>query len=47
MSLSNIKHKIVTKRALKPDTFKKFIKYVLDTSPEGEAKKLSFSLILN
>ena len=45
MPLSQIKHKIVTKRALKPDTFSEFIKYIFDNLPEGEAKKLANSFI--
>ena len=43
--LSQIKHKIVTKRALKPDTFSEFIKYIFDNLPESEAKKISNSFI--
>ena len=45
MPLSQIKHKIVTKRALKPDTFSEFIKYIFDNLPEGEAKKIANSFI--
>ena len=45
MPLSQIKHKIVTKRALKPDTFNEFIKYIFDNLPEGEAKKIANSFI--
>ena len=45
MPLSQIKHKIVTKRALKPDTFSEFIKYIFDNLPESEAKKVSNSYI--
>ena len=45
MPLSQIKHKIVTKRALNPDTFSEFIKYIFDNLPEGEAKKIANSFI--
>lgn len=45
MPISQIKHKIVTKRALKPDTFSEFIKYIFDNLPEGEAKKIANSFI--
>ena len=40
MPLSQINFKIVTKKALKPDTFKGFIKYIFDEFSESEAKKL-------
>ena len=45
MPISQIKYKIVTKKALKPDTFKSFIKYIFDEFPECEAKKLANSFI--
>ena len=45
MPLSQIKHKIVTKRALKPDTFNEFIKYIFDNLQESEAKKIAHSFI--
>ena len=47
MPLSQIKHKIVTKRALKPDTFSDFIKYTFDNFSESEAKKIANSFIGN
>ena len=45
MPLSQIKHKIVTKRTLNPDTFSEFIKYIFDNLPGGEAKKIANSFI--
>ena len=45
MPLSQIKYKIVTKKALKPDTFSGFFKYIFDNFPEGEAKKIANSFI--
>ena len=45
MPVSQIKYKIVTKRALKPDTFREFIKYIFDNLPESEAKKIANSFI--
>ena len=45
MPLKQIKYKIITKRALKPDTFKSYIKYIFDKFPENEAKKLANSFI--
>ena len=45
MSLSKIKYKIVSKRALKPDTFRSYIKYIFDNFSESEAKKLANSFI--
>ena len=45
MPLSQIKYKIVTKKALKPDTFKSFIKFVFDNFDEKEAKILANSFI--
>ena len=41
MPLSQIKYKIISKRALKPNTFSEFIKYIFDTFSESEAKKLA------
>ena len=46
MPTSQIKYKIVTKRALKPDTFKGFIKYIFDEFQESEAKRLANSFIV-
>ena len=43
MPVSQIKYKIVTKKALKPDTFSGFIKYIFDNFPESEAKKIANS----
>ena len=45
MPLGQIKYKIVTKKALKPETFSEFFKYIFDTLPEGEAKKIANSFI--
>ena len=45
MPVNQIKYKIVTKRALKPDTFREFIKYIFDNFPESEAKKIANSFI--
>ncbi len=45
MPLSQIKHKIATKRALKPDTFSEFIKYIFDNLQESEAKRIANSFI--
>ena len=45
MPLSQIKHKIVSKKALKPNTFSEFFKYIFDTLPEFEAKKIANSFI--
>ncbi|XP_068723522.1 uncharacterized protein [Montipora capricornis] len=45
MPVSQIKHKIVTKKALKPDTFSEYIKYVFDTLPENEAKRIANTFI--
>ena len=36
---------MVTKEALKPDTFSEFIKYIYDNLREGEAKKITNSII--
>ncbi|XP_068704713.1 uncharacterized protein [Montipora foliosa] len=45
MSVGQIKYKIVAKKALKPDTFKPFLKYVFETFPESKAKRLANSFI--
>ena len=45
MPLSQIKYKIIAKRALKPNTFSEFIKYIFDNFLESEAKKLANSFI--
>ena len=45
MPTSQIKYKIVTKKALKPDTFSKYIEYIFDNFPECEAKKIANSFI--
>ena len=45
MSEKHIKYKIVSKKALKPDTFKPFLKHVFETFPENEAKRLANSFI--
>ena len=45
MPIAQIKYKIVTKMALKPDTFSEFIKYIFDNLPESEAKKIANSFI--
>ena len=45
MPMKQIRYKITTKRALKPDTFKGFIKYLFDEFPEKEAKMLANSFI--
>ena len=45
MPVSQIKYKTVTKRALKPDTFREFIKYIFYNLPESDAKKISNSFI--
>ena len=47
MPLNQIKHKIITKKALKPDTFSEYIKYIFDTLPEIEGKKIANSFIGN
>ena len=43
--LTTIKYKIVTKKTLKPETFREFIEYVFDNFEEGKAKKLANSYI--
>ncbi|XP_068692731.1 uncharacterized protein [Montipora foliosa] len=45
MSVKQIKYKIVSKKALKPDTFKPFLKYVFETFSESKAKRLANSFI--
>ena len=45
MSTKQIKFKIVTKKALKSDTFHKYFKYLFDNFSEGEAKRLANSFI--
>ena len=45
MPTSQIKYKIITKKALKPDTFSGFFEYVFDNLPESEAKKVANSFI--
>ena len=45
MSTNQIKYKIVSKKALKPETFSEFFKYIFDTLPVGEAKKIANSFI--
>ena len=45
MPISQIKYKMVTKEALKPDTLSEFIKYIYDNLREGEAKKIANSII--
>ena len=45
MPLTQIKYKIVTKRALKPDTFKTFMEYLFNEFSESEAKRLANSFI--
>ena len=45
MPTNQIKYKIVTKKALKPDTFSEFFKYIFDNLPESEAKKIANSFI--
>ena len=45
MSIKQIKYKITTKRALKPDTFKCFMEYLFNEFPENEAKRLANSFI--
>ena len=41
MDSSNIKYKIITNKALKPDTFKCFLEYIFDNFKEKEAKMLA------
>ena len=44
---SNIKYKIITIRALKPDTFKSFIEYIFDNFDHKQTKLLANSFIGN
>lgn len=41
MPLSQIKYQIISKRALKPNTFTEYMKYVFDNFSQNEAKKNS------
>ena len=45
MPLKQIKYKIVTQKALKPDTFKPLMEFIFDNFKEDEAKKLANSFI--
>ena len=45
MPTKQIKYKIVTKKALKPDTCREYFKYLFDNFSEGEAKRLANSFI--
>ena len=45
MPTQQIKYKITTKKALKPDTFKPFFKHIFETFSENEAKRLANSFI--
>ena len=45
MPIKQIKYKIVSKKALKPDTFKPFLKHVFETFSEDKAKRLANSFI--
>ena len=45
MPTKQIKYKITTKKALKPDTFKAYFKFIFDNFPENEAKRLANSFI--
>ena len=45
MPLSQIKYQIISKRALKPNTFSEYMQYILDNFTESEAKKLANSFI--
>ena len=47
MPTSQIKYKIIARKALKPDTCKKYIEYIFDDLPESEAKKIANSFIGN
>lgn len=46
MLLSQIKCKITTKKALKPDAFRDYIKYLFENFPEHQANILANSLIV-
>ena len=45
MPTNQIKYKIVSKKALKPNTFSEYIKYIFDNFSESEAKKMANSFI--
>ena len=45
MPLSQIKYQIISKRALKPNTFTEYMKYVFDNFSQNEAKKIANSFI--
>ena len=45
MPVSQIKYKITTKKALKPDTFKDYIEYIFNNFKESEAKKMANAFI--
>ena len=45
MPLSQIKNKIVTKRALEPNTFRSYIEFIFNEFPEDQAKRLANSFI--
>ena len=45
MPIKHIKYKIISKKALKPDTFKPFLKHVFETFSEDKAKRLANSFI--
>ena len=45
MSTKYINYQITTKKALKPDTFSEYVKFIFDKFPEAEAKKLANSFI--
>ena len=45
MPTSQIKYKITTKKALKPDTFKDYIEYIFNNFKESEAKKMANAFI--
>ena len=40
MDVKKIKYKIVSKKALKPDTFKDYVKYIFDNFDEKETKMM-------
>lgn len=45
MPITQIKYKLLSNRALKPNTFSKFIRYIFDNFSENEAKKMANSFI--
>ena len=45
MPLSQIKYKFIANKALKPDTFSEFFRYIFDNFPESEAKTIAVSYI--